>query len=132
MKLVDYTEETEVTGVFRIQGTPQELEILRHGIRTLIAEMEGRAELLERIEEIEAFSIRTKNCLRTMGIETVRQLLDKTEWDLLVSRHFGKKSLAEVKEWLAARDLALKPEVITATPGEAREDEPAGDDETMQ
>lgn len=59
-----------------------------------------------RIEDLD-FSVRTSNCLRNQGIETLGDLLEKSEADLLATRHFGKKSLTEVKEKLAQYDLHL-------------------------
>ncbi len=62
--------------------------------------------LSTRIEDLD-FSVRTSNCLRNQGVETLGDLLEKTEEELLATRHFGKKSLAEVKEKLAQYNLQL-------------------------
>jgi len=53
----------------------------------------------EPIEMLE-FSVRTSHCLEIAGIETVGQLVQKTEADLLKIKNFGRKSLNEVKEVL--------------------------------
>jgi DNA-directed RNA polymerase subunit alpha len=59
-----------------------------------------------RIEDLD-FSVRTSNCLRNQGIETLEDLLQRTEEELLATRHFGKKSLSEVKEKLEQYGLEL-------------------------
>ncbi len=58
------------------------------------------------IEEME-FSVRTFNCLKKENIDTVGELVERTEDDLLDIRNFGKRSLEEVIETLAAVDLEL-------------------------
>lgn len=52
-----------------------------------------------RIDDLE-FSVRTRNCFKNAGIETVFDLLGKTERELLSIPNFGVRSLAEVKEFL--------------------------------
>ena len=59
------------------------------------------------IEEME-FSVRTFNCLKKENIDTVGELLERTEDDLLNIRNFGKRSLEEVIEKLAALELSLR------------------------
>lgn len=59
------------------------------------------------IEELE-LSVRSSNCLKRAGINTVGELISKTEDDLMKVRNLGKKSLQEIKEKLAALDLKLK------------------------
>ncbi|MBD3292472.1 MAG: DNA-directed RNA polymerase subunit alpha [Armatimonadia bacterium] len=58
------------------------------------------------IEEME-FSVRTFNCLKKENIDTVGELVQRTEDDLLDIRNFGKRSLEEVIEKLASVELAL-------------------------
>lgn len=59
------------------------------------------------IEELE-LSVRSSKCLKRAGINTVGELISKTEDDLMKVRNLGKKSLQEIKEKLAALDLKLK------------------------
>ncbi|MDI3472114.1 MAG: DNA-directed polymerase subunit alpha [Thermotogaceae bacterium] len=54
---------------------------------------------LKPIEELE-LSVRSLNCLKRDKIETIGDLLNRTEDELLRIRNFGKKSLDEVKEKL--------------------------------
>ena len=60
-----------------------------------------------RIEELD-FSVRTYNCLKKANILTVGELTTISEVDLMNIRNFGRKSLTEVKEKLAAMNLRLK------------------------
>lgn len=59
------------------------------------------------IDELE-LSVRSYNCLKRAGINTVEELTRKTEADMLKVRNLGKKSLQEVKEKLAALGLSLR------------------------
>ena len=58
------------------------------------------------VNEIE-LSVRAANCLNNANITTVGQLAMKTESEMLKYRNFGKKSLNEIKEKLAALGLSL-------------------------
>jgi len=58
------------------------------------------------IAELE-FSVRAGNCLESIKVETVGQLVEMTEADLLKVRSFGKTSLREVKRKLADIGLSL-------------------------
>ena len=61
------------------------------------------------IEELE-LGVRSYNCLKREGIQTVGDLVSKTEAELLNIPNFGKKSIDEVMDKLAARGLALRGE----------------------
>ncbi len=61
------------------------------------------------IEELE-LGVRSYNCLKREGIQTVGDLISKTEAELLNIPNFGKKSIDEVKEKLTARGLGLRGE----------------------
>ena len=60
------------------------------------------------IEELD-LSVRSFNCLKRAGIDSVGQLVNKTDEDMMKVRNLGKKSLEEVKEKLANLGLHLKP-----------------------
>ncbi len=63
------------------------------------------------IEELE-LSVRSSNCLKRAGINTVGELNSKTEEDLMKVRNLGKKSLQEIIEKLDDLELDLKePEI---------------------
>jgi len=59
------------------------------------------------IEDVE-FSVRTFNCLKKESINTLGELIQRNENDLLNIRNFGKRSLEEVLEKLAQYELGLK------------------------
>jgi len=61
------------------------------------------------IEEMD-FSVRSYNCLKREGIQTVGDLVQRTEQDLLDIRNFGQKSIDEVKQKLAEMGLGLRGE----------------------
>ncbi|HAF60176.1 MAG TPA: DNA-directed RNA polymerase subunit alpha [Clostridiales bacterium UBA9856] len=60
------------------------------------------------IEELE-LSVRSFNCLKRASINTVEELTQRTEEDMMKVRNLGKKSLEEVKSKLAELGLSLKP-----------------------
>ncbi len=60
------------------------------------------------IEELD-LSVRSYNCLKRAGIQTVQELANKTEDDMIKVRNLGKKSLKEVKEKLLELGLGFKP-----------------------
>ncbi|MEZ5098492.1 MAG: DNA-directed RNA polymerase subunit alpha [Thermoleophilia bacterium] len=59
------------------------------------------------IEELE-LGVRSYNCLKRVGIETIGDLVSKSESELAAIPNFGKKSIEEVKETLAAHGLVLR------------------------
>jgi DNA-directed RNA polymerase subunit alpha len=59
------------------------------------------------IEELE-LGVRSYNCLKRVGIETIGDLVSKTENELAAIPNFGKKSIEEVKETLATHGLNLR------------------------
>lgn len=60
------------------------------------------------IEELD-LSVRSYNCLKRAGINTVEELAKRTEDDMMKVRNLGKKSLEEVRHKLIDLDLGLKP-----------------------
>lgn len=70
---------------------------------------DSRDRLLEMpIEELD-LSVRSFNCLKRAGINTVGELTNKSDEDMMKVRNLGKKSLEEVKEKLVALGLGLRP-----------------------
>ncbi|HLR35628.1 MAG TPA: DNA-directed RNA polymerase subunit alpha [Tissierellales bacterium] len=59
------------------------------------------------VEELD-LSVRSYNCLKRAGIDTVEELIQRTEEDMMKVRNLGKKSLEEVQSKLAELDLSLK------------------------
>ena len=60
------------------------------------------------IEELD-LSVRSYNCLKRAGINTVEELTNKTEDEMMKVRNLGKKSLVEVQKKLEDLDLGLRP-----------------------
>ncbi|MBI2222577.1 MAG: DNA-directed RNA polymerase subunit alpha [Acidobacteria bacterium] len=58
------------------------------------------------VEELE-LSVRSYNCLKNANIRTIRELVQKTEGEMLKTKNFGRKSLNEIKEILSSMGLSL-------------------------
>lgn len=64
-------------------------------------------EILNRsVEELE-LSVRSYNCLKNANIQTIGDLVQKTEAEMLRTKNFGRKSLNEIKEILAGLGLSF-------------------------
>ena len=71
-------------------------------------EEEPKDKILEMtIEELD-LSVRSYNCLKRAGINTVEELTQKTEEDMIKVRNLGRKSLEEVEQKLAALGLGFR------------------------
>ena len=58
------------------------------------------------VEELE-LSVRSYNCLKNANIQTIAELVTKTDGEMLKTRNFGRKSLNEIKEILEEMGLHL-------------------------
>jgi DNA-directed RNA polymerase subunit alpha len=68
---------------------------------------ENLAEYLNKsVDELE-LSVRSANCLKNAGIRTIRDLVQRTERDMLETKNFGRKSLNEIKDILRPMGLSL-------------------------
>ena len=66
-----------------------------------------RLEHLDRsVEELE-LSVRSYNCLKNANIQSIRELVQKSENEMLKTKNFGRKSLNEIKEILHKMGLSL-------------------------
>lgn len=64
-------------------------------------------EVLDRsIGDVE-LSVRARRCMERLGIETVGQLIGRSERDLLACKNFGQTSMSEIKQKLAALGISL-------------------------
>ena len=71
------------------------------------AGMEIRNENLNRsVEELE-LSVRSYNCLKNANIQSIGELIQKSEQEMLRTKNFGRKSLNEIKEILGTMGLSL-------------------------
>lgn len=71
-------------------------------------EDQGPSPLDTPIEELD-LTVRSYNCLKRQGVNTIGQLTECSEQDLLNIRNFGAKSIEEVKDKLQGMGLGLKP-----------------------
>jgi DNA-directed RNA polymerase subunit alpha len=60
--------------------------------------------LMKSIDELE-LSVRAYNCLKNANIKTIGDLVQKTEYEMLRTKNFGRKSLNEIKEILVGMGL---------------------------
>jgi DNA-directed RNA polymerase subunit alpha len=74
------------------------------------APLQTKEVLDKSIEELE-LGVRAYNCLKNANIYTLKDLVSKTESDLLKTKHFGRKSLQQVKHVLDSMGLSLGMEV---------------------
>ncbi len=81
--------------------------------------------LAKTIDHLE-LSVRSNNCLRAAGIEKIYELVQRTEDELLKTKNFGRKSLAEIKETLQnlglGLNLDLHPKLIDKIEGDKQEE----------
>ena len=82
-------------------------ETQESGEKEIDKEREKLNENLNRsVEELE-LSVRSYNCLKNAEIRTIRDLVQKSETEMLKTKNFGRKSLNEIKEILAEMGLSL-------------------------
>lgn len=67
----------------------------------------SKIEILSKTIEHLELSVRSNNCLKSAGISKIYELVQKTEEELLKTKNFGRKSLAEIKENLKGLGLGL-------------------------
>ncbi|OAI56872.1 hypothetical protein AYO50_02305 [Acidobacteria bacterium SCGC AG-212-P17] len=72
----------------------------------VIEDLVEKRSLDSSVEDL-ALYVRTYNCLKNANIQTVRDLVQKTEAQLLKTKNFGRWSLNEIRELLASMDFSL-------------------------
>jgi DNA-directed RNA polymerase subunit alpha len=87
------------TQLTEVQESPEDTEVEADDEQSRLSEMP--------IEEID-LSVRSFNCLKRAGINTVGELCSKTEEEMMRVRNLGKKSLEEINQKLAALGLSLR------------------------
>ena len=76
----------------------------------VVKEDSGKEKVLEMtIEELD-LSVRSFNCLKRAGINTVEDLISKSEEDMMKVRNLGRKSLEEVMQKLGSLGFSLHSE----------------------
>jgi len=82
-------------------------EDIETGVTTEDRKPEIKNENLNRsVEELE-LSVRSYNCLKNANIQSIGELVQKTEAEMLKTKNFGRKSLNEIKEILGTMGLSL-------------------------
>lgn len=108
---IDPEEAVSLSGKILIEHFKLFLGLTDHAdkVEIMVEKEEDRKDkLLEMtIEELD-LSVRSYNCLKRAGINTVQELTFKSEEDMMKVRNLGKKSLEEVEQKLAALGLSLK------------------------
>ena len=61
------------------------------------------------IEDVQ-LSVRSFNCLKRAGVNTIEDLTNMTESEMMKIRNLGKKSFDEIRDLLREMDLSFKPE----------------------
>src|SRR5499426_2619555 len=85
------------------QATPEKVAAERSETRL---RLERNANLLRNVAELEV-SARASNCFKAANIQTIADLVPKTEAELLTTKNFGKKTLSEIKTVLGEMGLSL-------------------------
>ncbi len=85
-----------------MDGQEDEVELLSE------QEEDDKEKVLEMTIEDLDLSVRSYNCLKRAGINTVKELTEKTEEDMMKVRNLGKKSLEEVENRMGELGLSLK------------------------
>ena len=75
-------------------------------------------------------SVRAQKCVEELELETVGDLADRTEAELMASKNMGRTTLDEVRKRLASYGLALKGEAAGGSAPAADEDA-AGDEDDV-
>jgi DNA-directed RNA polymerase subunit alpha len=77
-------------------------------------EQEGANKVLLRSVEDLELSVRSANCLKNAGINTIGELVKKTEAEMLKTKNFGRKSLSEIKDILNEYGLSFGMDIESA------------------
>jgi DNA-directed RNA polymerase subunit alpha len=96
-QLMIFTDLERIEGAGDVAAAEAEVQTTSHGMENFP------------IEELE-LGVRSYNCLKRVGIETIGDLTSKSENELAAIPNFGRKSIEEVRETLAAHGLTLKGE----------------------
>jgi DNA-directed RNA polymerase subunit alpha len=71
------------------------------------------------VDELE-LSVRSYNCLKNAGIKTIRDLVQRSEREMLATKNFGKKSLGEIRDILRGMGLDFRYAVRRAGQSDSR------------
>jgi DNA-directed RNA polymerase subunit alpha len=94
------------TDLEKMEGFGEAAQAAADGAESAVPSLAGGMENFP-IEELE-LGVRSYNCLKRVGIETIGDLVTKSESELAAIPNFGKKSIEEVKETLQQHGLNLR------------------------
>ena len=97
--LIKYLALFKTTNVPRIQGDEDGAKTSEEGTKSSVLQMS--------IDDLD-LTVRSNNCLRRAGINTVEDIINKTEDELICVRNLGSKSLEEVKNKIEELGLHLR------------------------
>lgn len=86
----------------KLQELTRDINIIKEEVETPVDDIGDRA-----IEELD-LSVRSYNCLKRAGIQTIRELVQRSEEEMMKVRNLGKKSLKEIKDKLQAMGLGFR------------------------
>ncbi|MGE3842578.1 MAG: DNA-directed RNA polymerase subunit alpha [Vicinamibacterales bacterium] len=86
--------------------TADDVDEIDEEMPVAVATAASNEHLDKSVEELE-LSVRSYNCLKNANIRTIRELVQKTESEMLRTKNFGRKSLNEIKEILMGMGLSL-------------------------
>src|SRR6187455_2188549 len=86
--------------------TADDVDEIEEDTPVAVATAASNEHLDKSVEELE-LSVRSYNCLKNANIRTFRELVGKTETEMLKTKNFGRKSLNEIKEILTSMGLSL-------------------------
>ena len=86
----------------KLQELARDINIIKEEVEIPVDDIGDRA-----IEELD-LSVRSYNCLKRAGIQTIRELVQRTEEEMMKVRNLGKKSLKEIKDKLQAMGLGFR------------------------
>ena len=86
----------------KLQELTRDINIIKEEVEKPVDDVGDKA-----IEELD-LSVRSYNCLKRAGIQTIRELVQKSEEEMMKVRNLGKKSLKEIKDKLQAMGLGFR------------------------
>ena len=86
----------------KLQELTRDINIIKEEVEKPVDDVGDKA-----IEELD-LSVRSYNCLKRAGIQTIRELVQKSEEEMMKVRNLGKKSLKEIKDKLQAMGLSFR------------------------
>lgn len=86
----------------KLQELTRDINIIKEEVEKPVDDVGDKA-----IEELD-LSVRSYNCLKRAGIQTIRELVQRSEEEMMKVRNLGKKSLKEIKDKLQAMGLSFR------------------------